>query len=75
MSTPQHDSAKNKFTECMPASAEGVCDIWQTHADAHTAIPRDDFEYDVEHRVSNRVALELASLCDGDEEDGKNDPP
>ena len=75
MSTPQHDSAKNKFAERMPASAEGVCDIWQTHTDTHTAIPRDDFEYDVEYRVSNRVALELASLCDGDEEDGKNDPP
>lgn len=75
MPTPQHDSAENKLTDCMPASAEGVCDIRQTHADAHTAIRRDNFEYDVKDRVINRIALELASLRDGDEEDGKNDPP
>ena len=75
MSTPQHDGAENNLAERVPPPAEGMRGVRQTDADADAAISRDDFEDDVEDGERHWIALELARLCDGDEEDGENDPP
>lgn len=75
MPAPQHDRAKNQFTEGMPTPAEAVRHIREADADADAAVGGDDFEEDVEDGVIDWVALELGGFGDGDEEHGEDDPP
>ena len=59
----------------MEAAAEAIGDARQTNADADAAVGRDDFKYNIEDAVADRIALEGTRFCDADEEDCENDPP
>lgn len=75
MPTANHDRAQNKLAENMPPATEAVRGIGQADTNPHAAISRDDFEEDVEGRVGDGVALELAGFDDSDEQHGEDDPP
>lgn len=59
----------------MPTPAETMRHVWKPNGNTHAAVCTDDFEEDVEDGVVDGIGFELGGFGDGDEEDGKDDPP
>lgn len=75
MPPADHDRAQDKLAHNMPPAAEAVGLVWQPNTDADAAVAGDDLENNVEDRVRDWIAVELASFSDHNEEHREHDPP
>ena len=72
MAAAQHDRTQDKLAGLVPAARETIRLVGQARADAHAAVPGNDFEGDVEYRICDWVALEIRHFDACDEEDGED---